>query len=326
MTHVCVCDMILWLVHVWHDSCMCDMTHSCVCDMILWLFHVRHDSCMCMCDMTHVLLNLHSDMTCYAMTHVYICAMTHAYICAMTCAHAQGSSPSFPYKTWHAQGSSCTRAGVVSFISTQDATLCIMTHLHMCHYVCTHAGSPPIPMRDVPCCSITHSYIWHKSCTRAGVVSLIPIQDVICCTMTYSYMYVSLHMHYTQGVSCTIRAIRRGFLLNSHTGRNLLHHDSFMCVITHAHAQGSTTWFPYGTWHVALWLVTHMNDSYEWLMSYIQCAWVTSQKWIESSSCNPSPMQISVGAPARVQESSHTNEQTDFQSDFPYYLRSDFPC
>ena len=75
MTHACVA----WLVHVWYDSCKCNMTRLCVqwrmhetahswviapihvwdasflCDMthphVTWLVHTWHDSIMC--DVTH---------------------------------------------------------------------------------------------------------------------------------------------------------------------------------------------------------------------------------------------------------------------------------
>jgi len=192
---------------------MCDMTHVCVCDMILWLLQVLHDSSVHHDWITAImhthrgpLLDLHTwhDMLRHD-SCIYMCHDSCIYMCHDL----------------------CTRAGVFSFISIQDVTCCIMTHIHMCHYVCTHAGSTPIPIRDVPCCSMTHSYMWHESCTRAGVVSLIPIHR----TWYVAPWLIRICMcHYT----CTIR---RGLLLNSHTGRDMLHHDSFIRVWLRMHTR-----------------------------------------------------------------------------------------
>jgi len=92
MTH----PYVIWLIHMWYDSSICDMTHP----YVIWLIHMWYDSFKT--DMT-ICLDSSAGESCQnerkIMSHVwhdsFLCNMTHSqwhdsFICDMT----------YSYVTW----------------------------------------------------------------------------------------------------------------------------------------------------------------------------------------------------------------------------------
>ena len=169
---MCICYMppsyVPCLIHLLHDSFMCDMTHSCA----PWLIHVWYDSFMCA--MTHSwiarLIHVWYDLFMSGMTHCdvtwpvqvchdsFMCPMTHSWlihVCAMT--HSRVCHDLFMRVPWliHVPHDSFMCVPWLIRVCARLIRVCAMTHSRVCH-----DSSMCVPWL-IHVCAMTHSSVTH---------------------------------------------------------------------------------------------------------------------------------------------------------------------